>query len=150
MQKTQRHALIRRLVTSQAIERQSDFVKALKAEGANVTQATISRDIKELQLIKVPMANGHYRYSLPAEKQLSPRDKLKRTLAASFVRSDRMSNFVHLVMSPGTAAAVGNLIDQLDDPRIFASIAGDAAILIVCRSDQDASAVNQDLDEMVG
>ncbi len=122
---------------------------ALAARGIAVTQATISRDIKDMQLVKVPMTNGHYRYSLPPERQLAPLDKLRRTLQAAYLRGDVMDQFVYLVMSPGTAPAVGNLIEQLMDPRIFATIAGDASILLVCRGGAEAKAVLKMLDEMV-
>ncbi|MFD1484346.1 arginine repressor [Lacticaseibacillus baoqingensis] len=150
MQKSERQAYIRQLIQDEVIERQSDFVTALEALDVPVTQATISRDIKDMQLVKVPMPNGHYRYSMPPEKQLAPLDKLRRTIAASFRHGDKMDQFVHLVMNPGTAPAVGNLIDQLEDQRIFATIAGDAAILIVCRSAEAAASVLDMFNAMVG
>ncbi|MCI1985626.1 MAG: ArgR family transcriptional regulator [Lactobacillus sp.] len=150
MQKSERQAYIRQLIQDQVIERQSDFVTALEGQGVPVTQATISRDIKDMQLVKVPMPNGRYRYSMPPEKQLAPLDKLRRTMAASYRHGDTMDQFVHLVMNPGTAPAVGNLIDQLEDQRIFATIAGDAAILIVCRSVEAAGSVLEMFDAMVG
>ncbi|WP_390404744.1 arginine repressor [Lacticaseibacillus jixiensis] len=150
MQKNERQAYIRQLIQDQIIERQSDFVTALEKRGVPVTQATISRDIKDMQLVKVPTHDGRYRYSMPEEKQLAPLDKLRRTLAAEFRRGDMMDQFVHLVMNPGTAPAVGNLIDQLQDQRIFATIAGDGAILIVCRSKADASSVLDMITAMVG
>lgn len=149
MQKSERQEQIRALVESTPIERQGDFVAALAERGIAVTQATISRDIKEMQLVKVPMMNGHYRYSLPPERQLAPQDKLRRTLRAAYVRGDAMDQFVYLVMSPGTAPAVGNLIEHLSDHRIFATIAGDASILLVCRGADQAQAVLKMLDEMV-
>ncbi|MFD1440018.1 MULTISPECIES: arginine repressor [Lacticaseibacillus] len=149
MQKNERQAQIRALVESTPIERQGDFVAALAARGITVTQATISRDIKEMQLVKVPMVNGHYRYSLPPERQLAPQDKLRRTLQAAYLRGDVMDQFVYLVMSPGTAPAVGNLIEHLDDQRIFATVAGDASILLVCRGAEEANQVLRMLDEMV-
>ncbi|KRN24783.1 arginine repressor [Lacticaseibacillus camelliae] len=149
MQKNERQAQIRALVESTPIERQGDFVAALAGRGIKVTQATISRDIKEMQLVKVPMTNGHYRYSLPPERQLAPQDKLRRTLQAAYLRGDVMDQFVYLVMSPGTAPAVGSLIERLDDARIFATIAGDASILLVCRGAAEAKLVLKMLDEMV-
>ena len=63
---------------------------------------------------------------------------------------EAMDNFVHLALLPGTAAAVETLIEQLDDQRIFATISGDASILIICRSAQYASAVLSELEAMVG
>ena len=95
MQKNERQAYIRQLIKEQIIERQSDFVTALEARGVPVTQATISRDIKDMQLVKVPTTDGRYRYSMPLEKQLSPLDKLQRTLAAAYRSGDQMDQFVH-------------------------------------------------------
>ncbi|WP_461213195.1 arginine repressor [Lacticaseibacillus sp. GG6-2] len=150
MQKNERQAYIRQLIKEQIIERQSDFVTALEARGVPVTQATISRDIKDMQLVKVPTADGRYRYSMPLEKQLSPLDKLQRTLAAAYRSGDQMDQFIHLEMNPGTAPAVATLIDQLGDRRIFASIPGDAAILIVCRGTAQAKEVLEMIEAMVG
>ena len=67
MRKKDRHRLIIRLLNEFAIEKQEDFVEILKKHGVEVTQATISRDIKELKLVKIPAADGNYRYSLPQE-----------------------------------------------------------------------------------
>ncbi|BAN74654.1 MULTISPECIES: arginine repressor [Lacticaseibacillus] len=150
MRKRERQAIIQRLIRDEPIERQEDLVARLNDLNIPVTQATISRDIKEMQLIKVPAGEGHYRYSMPVEKQLPATDKLKRTLVTAMKWGEAMDNFVHLALLPGTAAAVETLIEQLDDQRIFATISGDASILIICRSAQYASAVLSELEAMVG
>lgn len=150
MQKNERQAHIRQLIQSEVIERQSDFVTRLKALGVPVTQATISRDIKEMQLIKVPDAAGHYRYALPPAKQLQPADKLCRTLIAAYQSGQQMAQFVNVKTNPGTAPAIGNLIDQLNDDRVFATVAGDASILIICRDAEGAAGVLATLEGMVG
>ncbi|TLQ52033.1 ArgR family transcriptional regulator [Lacticaseibacillus casei] len=150
MRKRERQAIIQRLIRDEPIERQEDLVARLNDLNIPVTQATISRDIKEMQLIKVPAREGHYRYSMPVEKQLPATDKLKRTLVTAMKWGEAMDNFVHLALLPGTAAAVETLIEQLDDQRIFATISGDASILIICRSAQYASAVLSELEAMVG
>ncbi|ARY91680.1 MULTISPECIES: arginine repressor [Lacticaseibacillus] len=150
MRKRERQATIQRLIRDEPIERQEDLVARLNDLNIPVTQATISRDIKEMQLIKVPAGEGHYRYSMPVEKQLPATDKLKRTLVTAMKWGEAMDNFVHLALLPGTAAAVETLIEQLDDQRIFATISGDASILIICRSAQYASAVLSELEAMVG
>ena len=68
MKKGQRHIKIREYITNHHIETQEELVDILRSDGYNVTQATISRDIKELHLIKVPTENGNYKYSLPADR----------------------------------------------------------------------------------
>ena len=150
MRKRERQATIQRLIQDEPIERQEDLVARLNELQIPVTQATISRDIKDMQLIKVPAGEGHYRYSMPAEKQLPATDKLRRTLITAKKWGEAMDNFIHLALLPGTAAAVETLIEQLDDQRIFATISGDASILIICRSAKYATAVLAELEAMVG
>ena len=70
MRKVDRQRLLRNLIQTHEIERQEDFVKLLQAEQIEVTQATISRDIKEMQLVKVPNTDEGYHYSLPLEKKI--------------------------------------------------------------------------------
>ena len=84
MNKGQRHIKIREIITNNDIETQDDLVDILKNAGFNVTQATVSRDIKELHLVKVPLSDGRYKYSLPADQRFNPLQKLKRTLDGCF------------------------------------------------------------------
>ena len=67
LNKGQRHIKIREIITNRDVETQDELVDSLKNAGFNVTQATVSRDIKELHLVKVPLMDGRYKYSLPAE-----------------------------------------------------------------------------------
>ena len=82
--KGQRHIKIREIITGREIETQDELVDALCAAGFTVTQATVSRDIKELQLVKVPLADGRYKYSLPSDQKYNPALKLKRALDRLF------------------------------------------------------------------
>lgn len=70
MRKKERQRLIKQLLTSNNIQRQEDFVSLLEDQGIKVTQATVSRDIKDMQLVKVPSVTGGYRYSLPTQKNI--------------------------------------------------------------------------------
>ena len=83
MNKGQRHIKIREIIANNDIETQDDLVDELKKAGYNVTQATISRDIKELHLVKVPLMDGKYKYSLPADQRFNPLQKLKQIGRAS-------------------------------------------------------------------
>lgn len=69
MRKKERQRLIKQLLVSNDIQRQEDFVSLLSEQGVKVTQATVSRDIKDMQLVKVPSITGGYRYSLPTQKK---------------------------------------------------------------------------------
>jgi len=132
--KAQRHIKIREIITNKEIETQDELVEELKLAGYNVTQATVSRDIKELQLVKVPTTKGTYKYSLPSDdKRFNPLRKLRRTLQESFVSIDHAENMIVLKTLPGNAQAVAALMDHLDWDEIVGTLAGDDTILIICR-----------------
>jgi transcriptional regulator of arginine metabolism len=142
--KGQRHIKIREVITNNEIETQDDLVDRLRDAGFPVTQATISRDIKELHLIKVPLDDGRYKYSLPADQRYNPIHRLKRAMNDHFVHIDYTENLVVLKSLPGTANAIGALIDSLEWQEIMGTICGDDTILIICRSkDQSVIVVNQ-------
>jgi transcriptional regulator of arginine metabolism len=148
--KAQRHIKIREIIASMEIETQDELVEELKKAGYNVTQATVSRDIKELQLVKVPTSKGTYKYSLPVDdKRFNPVKKLKRTLQESFVHIDYSENLIVMKTLPGNAHAVGALMDHLEWEEIIGTLAGDDTILIVCRSkDKAPELVERILDLM--
>lgn len=131
--KAQRHIKIREIIATREIETQEELVEELRKAGYNVTQATVSRDIKELHLVKVPTHNGRYKYSLPADRRFNPLQKLKRMLMECFVGIEKSENLIVIKTLPGNANAVGALIDNLEWPEIIGTIAGDDTILIVCR-----------------
>ncbi|AUJ26314.1 arginine repressor [Virgibacillus dokdonensis] len=149
MSKIQRHIKIRELITDNEIETQDELVDRLKNLGYNVTQATVSRDIKELHLVKVATANGTYKYSLPADQRFNPLDKLKRLVMDAFVKIDYASHFIVLKTLPGNAHAVGALIDQLDWEEIMGTICGDDTCLIICRTEADALTIKERFIEML-
>lgn len=129
---------IRELISTRDIETQEELVDALKALGYQVTQATVSRDIKELQLVKTPTADGRYKYALPAEPSYNPESKLRRLLVDSFVSIDQAENLIVLKTLPGNANAVAALIDGLNWENLLGTISGDDTILIICRTRDDA------------
>ena len=149
MTKGQRHIKIRELIGTKEIETQDDLVDQLKSEGFNVTQATVSRDIKELHLVKVPLPDGRYKYSLPADQRFNPLQKLKRALTDSFVAIDNAQNLLVMKTLPGNAQAVGALIDHLDWQEIMGTICGDDTCLIICRTNEDAVSVNEKFIDML-
>ncbi|HZG55385.1 transcriptional regulator AhrC/ArgR [Paenibacillus sp.] len=144
--KGQRHIKIREIITGREIETQDDLVDALRSAGYSVTQATVSRDIKELQLVKVPLSDGRYKYSLPSDQKYNPALKLKRALIDYFGSIDHADNLVVMKSLPGTANTIGELIDNLDWPDVMGTICGDNTVLIICRSG-DAS--NRVVDEIL-
>lgn len=149
MSKIQRHIKIRELITEQEIDTQDELVDRLKQLGYNVTQATVSRDIKELHLVKVPSAKGNYKYSLPADQRFNPLEKLKRLIMDAFVKIDHASHFIVLTTLPGNAHAVGVLIDNLDWEEIMGTICGDDTCLILCKTEEDTVKIKQQFLDML-
>ncbi|KHF39531.1 transcriptional regulator AhrC/ArgR [Halalkalibacter okhensis] len=149
MNKGQRHIKIRDIIANNEIETQDDLVEQLRKEGYNVTQATVSRDIKELHLVKVPMLDGRYKYSLPADQRFNPLQKLKRALMDSFVNIDRSDNLIVMKTLPGNANSIGALIDNLDWAEVMGTICGDDTILIICKHKEEGPAITQRFLDML-
>lgn len=149
MNKGHRHIIIRELVTSNEIETQEELVQLLLDRDIQVTQATVSRDIKELHLVKVPTQNGIYKYSLPADNRFNPLQKLKRALIDCFVSVDRVQFMIILKVMPGNGNSVGALMDNLTWEEKVGTICGDDTCLIICRSEEDAEIVTQRFIEML-
>ncbi|WP_161878142.1 arginine repressor [Alkalibacterium sp. MB6] len=138
MKKKERHQLLRQLVQQETIRKQEDFVNKLLDRGIEVTQATISRDIKELQLIKVPAKDGGYQYNLPPEMNYNISKKLGRLMKDAFVSIDTQKEFVLVKTLPGNAFALGTLIETANYKEVFGCISGDDTVLIICRDEESA------------
>lgn len=138
MKKRERHQLLRQLVQEENIERQEDFVRHLNNQGIEVTQATISRDMQELQLIKVPSQEGGYRYNLPPEMNYNTSKKLEKLMKDAFVSIDAQDQMVLIKTLPGNAYALGNLIDSANYEEVFGTITGDDTVLVICRDEKNA------------
>lgn len=149
MNKGQRHIKIREFIAHHDIETQDELVEYLRKAGFNVTQATVSRDIKELHLVKVPLPDGRYKYSLPADQRFNPLQKLKRALLDAFVSIDSAGHFVVLKTLPGNAHAVGALLDNLDWEEILGTICGDDTCLIICREQEHTELLKKRFLEML-
>ncbi|RIW33661.1 transcriptional regulator ArgR [Bacillus salacetis] len=149
MNKGQRLIKIRELISNNDIETQDELVDRLKNANFNVTQATVSRDIKELHLVKVPLMDGRYKYSLPADQRFNPLQKLKRTLTDAFVKVDTAGHMLVMKTLPGNANAIGALIDHLDWEEILGTICGDDTCLIICKTEQDTVKISQQFLDML-
>lgn len=149
MNKGQRHIKIRDIISNNEVETQDDLVNILKSSGYDVTQATVSRDIKELHLVKVPLQDGRYKYSLPADPRFNPEQKLHRAMTDAFVSIEGAGHFLVMKTLPGNAHAIGSLIDFLGWQEILGTICGDDTCLIICRDDQERELLKQRLLEML-
>ena len=139
--KGQRHIKIREIISQNEIETQDDLVEALRQAGFQVTQATVSRDIKELLLIKIPMDDGRYKYSLPTDQRYNPIQKLKRALVDNFLHIDHANNLVVMKCLPGTANSIAALLDNIEWTEVMGTICGDDTILIICRTEDNSVSV---------
>ncbi|AJY77247.1 transcriptional regulator AhrC/ArgR [Paenibacillus beijingensis] len=144
-----RQVKIREIIAQEIIETQDELVESLRNAGLQVTQATVSRDIKEMQLIKIPAEDGRYKYSLPQEQRAVPVNKLKRALLDHFLHIDYTDNLVVMKCLPGTANTIGALIDGMDWPEVMGTICGDDTILIICRSREQSGKLVQTLHGMM-
>jgi len=133
MNKKERLEKIRRFVTDYQIGTQEEIVEHLKGAGISATQATVSRDIKELGIVKIPLKNNTYIYELP--KSIVKSLQLAEN---NIVGSERMGNMINLDVIPGNTAFVkGQLVDAFSD-QIFNCLADDNSILIILRNEEDA------------
>lgn len=124
--KSDRQAVIRELVSSQNIETQNHLMEALKARGISSTQATVSRDIRELHLVKEQGPDGRYRYQLPAKEVIPEFDlKLRKIFRESVTSYEVAQNIVVLKTLPGLASAACSALDGMRLPHLVGSLAGD-------------------------
>ncbi len=136
--KYSRHAKILEIIEKSFIETQEEIAEKLKELGFDVTQATVSRDIKELRLIKVMTEDGRYKYSPFTQSESTISNKLLNIFSESFVSSDYANNIVILKTLPGMAQACASTIDSLKWPEIVGTIAGDDTVMIICRAEKIA------------
>lgn len=130
------------IIKEQVIGTQEELGEALKSKEVLVTQATLSRDIKELGLIKIPTPEGYYRYSLPQDR--TPGDILRRAqrmFAEAVISVDFADNNIVVKTTSGSAQGVAAALDDLDWPEVVGTIAGDNTILMVIRSKEAVSGI---------
>ena len=137
-----RHAKIKEIIDQQAVETQEELAEALRQHGIEVTQATVSRDIKELMLIKVPAGDGGYRYAFPSEQGLIlSQSRMERTFRDSVTSIGASENIIVMRTLPGTAQAVAYTIDYVKWPEILGTVAGDDTIFVVVMAREQVETV---------
>ena len=124
-------------------------VAYLKENGFDVTQATVSRDIKQLGLVKTTDGEGKYRYSAPHPSSSGSDSKFKNILSEAIISSESAENMVVVKTYSGMANAAAAAIDALASDRILGSIAGDDTILIVTKNDETAEEFSEILKDAV-
>ena len=136
--KTKRQAMILQIIKEQEIETQEELAEVLRNKGIDVTQATVSRDVKELRLVKVLTSNGRYRYGVPYEPVYGDViGRARRSFQEYVMEIGYSQNMIILKTLSGTANAVAAAIDDVDWPEILATVAGDDTILVIVKSEED-------------
>ena len=142
---------IREIITSRAIETQQLLTEALLEMDIEVTQATVSRDIKEMRLIKVTADGGRSRYACPNEEVNFPtKNRLEQLLAEAIIRIDSSENIIVLKTLPGTASAICAALDNAAWPEIIGTLAGDDTILVVVKPKEAVASCRQKIAAMWG
>lgn len=139
--KTQRHRAILEIVENNAIETQEELAKVLGDRGFSVTQATVSRDIKELRLLKVLTDQGTYRYAVAEKAEQGLAERLRRVFAETVLSVDTAENLVVIKTLPGSAQVAAELVDTMRWQETVGTLAGDNTILVIVRTAQDAPIV---------
>lgn len=139
--KAKRQALIREIIEKQSIQTQEELAQALRERGMVVTQATVSRDIKEMHLLKVLAEGGSYRYATIDREEQGTSDRLIRMLADSMVGLASANNLIVIRTLPGSAHVAGEAIDNLRWPEVIGTIAGDNTILVIVRTNEEVETV---------
>lgn len=133
MNKKERLEKIRRFVTDYQIGTQEEIVEHLREAGISATQATVSRDIKELGIVKIPLKNNTYIYELPKS--------IVRSLQLAennIIHAERMGHMINLQVIPGNTIFVKSQLMTVFSDQIFSCIADDNSILMVLRSEETA------------
>ena len=132
--KLRRHEAIIDLVNNQDINTQEELMENLQKQGFKVTQATVSRDIKELRIFKALGKDGKYRYSTGGRNALDKTSGFESRFASSVEEVDSAENIVVIKTMTGMAQAVCMSLDNIDFENIVGTIAGDDTIFVLCRN----------------
>ena len=147
--KSKRHAKILEIISKYNIETQEELSDHLEQAGFHVTQATVSRDIRELKLTKVADQKGRQKYSALTENQVDMSEKYIHVFQAGFVSMDMAQNILVIRTVSGMAMAVAAALDAMDCHEIVGSIAGEDTIMCAVRTVEDTEALMERLRKLV-
>lgn len=136
--KSKRHTKILEIISSREIETQEELAEALRQEGFDVTQATVSRDIKNLKLIKIQTSGGKSKYSVSTGEQKNIIDRLSNILSNTVLSVENVDKMVVIKTITGSAPITAEAIDNLESADIAGTVAGDNTIFILVRTLESA------------
>jgi transcriptional regulator of arginine metabolism len=146
--KSSRHSKILEIINEYPIETQDELLSRLKTEGYKVTQATISRDIKDLRLVKTLGSDGKYRYTEAQASSSEIRSNFDQLFLSSVVSMDLAQNIVVIKTLSGMANAVCAALDSTGNNAIVGTIAGHDTIFVACRTDEHARSLVSTLKQL--
>ena len=147
--KSARHNLILEIIETKDIETQEELAEELLNRGVKVTQATVSRDIKELRLLKVLSEHGGYKYATVERAEKGMNDRFARILVDSIVNVESVNNLIVVNTLAASANAAGEAIDSLKWPEIAGSIAGDNTIFVAVREGKNTAEIIKRFQKMM-
>ncbi len=147
--KSERQRLIASVVTRKRIGTQFELLAALADAGCRVTQATVSRDLRELGLEKAHDPLGRPRYVLPETRRPDPRDALRRVLGEFGRAVTPAQNIVVVHSELGSAPAIARALDRVEHALIVGTLAGDDTCLLIARDSSDAAALARELGDLL-
>lgn len=147
--KTVRQVAILDIIEKQEIETQGELASALNARGIRVTQATVSRDIKELRLLKVLTPSGKYKYATGDQADNNLTDRFIRMLAESLLSVSSANNLIVVKTLSGSANVAAEALDSMHWPEVLGTLAGDNTVLLIIRSNEETITVTSRIREMM-
>ncbi len=147
--KSKRHSKILDIIAKKEIETQEELVNELLAADFKVTQATVSRDIKDLRLTKIPDDRGGYKYTSVDKADMGITPKMKQLFINTVLSITSANNIVVVKTLAGSASTIGVVVDALKHPAILGSVAGDDTMIIVVASNEQVSDVVSKLNFML-
>lgn len=148
--KKSRHEKIVEIIETRDVGTQEELAAYLREAGFQVTQATVSRDIRELELSKVPNAKGKQRYVVLGRRKSAVEDRYVRVLREGFASMDRAQNLVVIKTVSGMAMAVAAALDAMKFPEVLGCIAGDDTIMVASRTETEAGELIHKIQGMLG
>ena len=148
--KNDRQSMILEIISQENIETQEQLLARLQERGINSTQATISRDIKQMHLIKEPAGLGVYKYAVSGNRtKLNFAEKLRTIFRESITSIESAQNIVVVKTMPGLASAACSALDHMEIAYMVGSLAGDDTALLVMKDAESAAAFCEDIQEML-
>ena len=149
MMKNNRQAMILEIISQENIETQEQLLAKLQERGINSTQATISRDIKQMHLIKQPAGQGVYKYAVSDNRnRLNFAEKLRTIFRESITSIDYAQNIVVIKTMPGLASAACSALDNMDLTYMVGSLAGDDTAFLLMKDTEAAETFCEEIKEM--